>query len=157
MPKTPYYLYPAPPSDTLNTSKDPHLILLCSWTDASSKHIIKYIHAYRALYPTSPILLARTFSSDFIPTSERVLRRKLEPAIKIIRAHLELESDNRSNTGLLAHALSNGGSGHLTCLARQYHSDTRYPLPVNAVILDSTPTGVGFQSLVSGLSVSLPS
>lgn len=159
---SPYYFYPGPCSapatePPLKASNDPDLILLCSWMDASWKHIMKYIHAYRALYPSSPILLARTFSSDFFLVSESALQRKLKPAVEIICAQLQSGRNYQSNRTFLAHALSNGGSGHLTCLARQYHEDTGHPLPVNAMILDSTPTGAHFQSLVASLSLTLPS
>ena len=128
IPKTPCYLYPVQLSvkamDIPRNCKNPQLILLCSWTDAAPRHIMKYMHAYRNLYPTSPILLVRTSSSDFFLNSERALQQRLEPAIRIIRAHLEDEPSSGPNEGFLAHALSNGGSGHLTCLARQYHATT---------------------------------
>jgi hypothetical protein len=118
---------------------------------------MKYIHYYRTMYRTSPILVAHTSSADFFLVSRRALRRKLEPAIEIIRAHLEFESDGRSNEGFLAHALSNGGSGHLTCLARQFYADTGRPLPVHALVLDSTPTRAPFPSLVASMNLTLPS
>lgn len=161
IPKTPCYLYPVQLSvkamDIPRNCKNPQLILLCSWTDAAPRHIMKYMHAYRNLYPTSPILLVRTSSSDFFLNSERALQQRLEPAIRIIRAHLEDEPSSGPNEGFLAHALSNGGSGHLTCLARQYHATTGHPLPVDVLILDSTPTRARFKSILAGLSVALPS
>lgn len=134
----------------------PQLILLCTWTDAAPKNIQKYIAGYQLLYPSSPILLIRTSSADFF-TPEKILMQKAGvPSCIISQALKDTENPTQPTGGLLAHALSNGGSSHLAILARRYHEDTCLPLPVDAIILDSTPTKPTFTSLMASLSMPLP-
>ncbi|KAH7111159.1 hypothetical protein B0J13DRAFT_577002 [Dactylonectria estremocensis] len=162
VPNFPYHLYSPQPvahsAKPLNPTPNdaPRLILLCTWTDASPKHILKYVNGYRILYPSSPILLVQTCSADFF-SSASALSRKAELLVRMILQELQSEHSITEARGILAHALSNGGSGHLTCLARRYHSVTGLPLPIDALILDSTPTRPTFQALLTSLTMPLPS
>jgi hypothetical protein len=101
------------------------------------------------MYPTATILLAQTKTVHFF-RSQTSLLQMTKPAVRLIQSEIGAEAS------LLAHALSNGGSGHLTCIARQHHAVTGRPLPINALILDSTPTKPDFRSLFVSLSIPLP-
>lgn len=135
----------------------PRLIILCTWTDATPKNIRKYVDGYRVLFPTTPILVVQTASTSWF-TSETSLLDHVSPSISIILKALESVEDGVrfGKQHILAHALSNGGCGHFTFLARRFLADTGFALPVGALVLDSTPTRPTFSTLLASLSLSLP-
>ncbi|PLB55436.1 hypothetical protein P170DRAFT_470851 [Aspergillus steynii IBT 23096] len=59
----------------------PHLILLCTYLNASPAHIIKYVTGYKRKFPTSRILLVTTSSSHFLVQSAAQWTREFEPAV----------------------------------------------------------------------------
>lgn len=157
MPTSTYVLHDAKADHwKLESHEDwPRLVLLCAWTDASPKNIKKYVDGYQALYPLSPVLVAHTSSIDFFSGTDGLTQRTA-PAVEMIRHILDAKNDNYEGAGLLAHAISNGGSSHLACIARKYHSDTQQPLPADSLVLDSTPTRPTFSPLLKSVSMALP-
>ncbi|KAL1851207.1 hypothetical protein Plec18170_006531 [Paecilomyces lecythidis] len=118
----------------------PTLIYLSTWMNAQDRHIAKFVEYYQKLYPSSPILLAKSTSADFFFNSSSRQRQELAPAVATVRAYDA--RDRESNTqggGILVHALSNGGSGHISLTSQLYFKETGQPLPMKALILDSTP------------------
>lgn len=137
----------------------PGLILVCSWMDALPKHVAKYTTYYRMLYPASPILLVTSSTSDFFFNPASRQKRELAPALATICSYVPTDSANGAvkNNGLLVHALSNGGCGHLAMLCQQYRSLTGRALPASSIIYDSAPGRSRFLQGLTAMSLSLPS
>ena len=142
---------------------------------AREPHIAKYVFQYRALYPTSPILLVRSEPRHFI--RPRGAPRELgEPAVPVVRSVFpELgnpspplpngksspETEEEEDPVLLLHAFSNGGVSSLQTLRRALLSSSTtpgslLPLPRYALILDSCPGQFhyrsGYLAFTAGLS-----
>ncbi|KAH7418811.1 hypothetical protein BKA64DRAFT_730305 [Cadophora sp. MPI-SDFR-AT-0126] len=132
----------------------PRLIFLASWMNASSRHISKYTSHYQSLYPSTPILLVTSSTSDFFPFSTQHRLTTLAPAISTIRAYTDGKHVSRS--GLLVHAMSNGGGGQLALLSKQYLTKTGRPLPANAIVHDSLPGTARFKQGLATFSLGLP-
>ncbi|OJD33155.1 uncharacterized protein BKCO1_3300084 [Diplodia corticola] len=156
---------PATAARTPNSTGTPSLILVCSWMDAQPKHVAKYTTYYRTLYPASPILLVTSATADFFFNPASRQKRELAPALAAICSYVPTSStstdDDRSDRsgggGLLVHALSNGGCGHLAMLCTQYRSLTGHALPARSVIYDSAPGRSRFAQGLAAMSLALPS
>ncbi|OMP84217.1 Transmembrane protein 53 [Diplodia seriata] len=141
----------------------PSLILVCSWMDALPRHVAKYTTYYRTLYPASPILLVTSATADFFFNTSSRQRRELAPALAAIRSYVPAPPTTNSTAangcggGLLVHALSNGGCGHLAMLSAQYrHLTNGAPLPARSIIYDSAPGRSRFAQGLAAMSLSLP-
>ncbi|KAK8220846.1 hypothetical protein HDK77DRAFT_441150 [Phyllosticta capitalensis] len=148
------YLYTPPEleAQASRRSKDPKLILLATWMDAHLKHVSKYVLYYRELYPSSPILLLTSSTSDFFFNTKARQKKELAPALAAVHNFIP----KPDSEGLFVHAMSNGGSGNLAVLAEQYQFISENPLPAQAMVLDSLP---GHSRLLPGLtamSMNLP-
>ena len=142
------YLY-EPLSPQKAGESAPDLILLCSWVDASPKHIAKYTEGYKSLYPNSRILLVTTAFTELAFNSTKGELARVEPATQVLLA-------GPSNQKVLLHFFSNGGA-HASCyIARDYKARTGQLLPVNAQIQDSSPGDWDYQRTYTAMSVSLP-
>ncbi|EOD48000.1 putative duf829 domain protein [Neofusicoccum parvum UCRNP2] len=150
------------------TTGTPGLILLCSWMDASLRHVAKYTTYYQALYPATPILLVTCATNDFFFSTAARQKRELAPALAAICSYcpattINGSGNNSSNSstadggGLFVHALSNGGCGHLAMICGQYRLLTGAPLPARAVVYDSAPGRSRFKQGFAAMSMALPS
>ncbi|KAL1638023.1 hypothetical protein SLS58_009044 [Diplodia intermedia] len=147
-----------------STATSPSLILVCSWMDASPRHVAKYTTYYRTLYPRSPILLVTSATADFFFNTSSRQRRELAPALAAIRSYVPATPPTTTTTtsgggggGLLVHALSNGGCGHLAMLSAQYrHLTGGEPLPAASVVYDSAPGRSRFAQGLAAMSLGLP-
>jgi hypothetical protein len=125
------------------TGIDPSLIILCMFTNATSKVVSKYANDYISQFSNSSILLLITDTSDILLTSSSQLDKRLQPAVEIILRH-----DAYSKEHIGAAIYSNGGALLACALAKAYRNRlTDRPLPVDNVIFDSAP---GSDSLVVG-------
>ncbi|KIW64475.1 hypothetical protein PV04_09405 [Phialophora macrospora] len=142
--------------------RDPDLIILCSWMYAHPRHIAKYTSHYRSKYPTSPLLLLRQDGGDFFWRAHATQMRNLEPAVRVIRTLCSSSSSQESKPRpkVLMHVFSNGGAWTACQLADAYKYSVKQPkqqhqeeeeevqevqeehpiLPIDALILDSTPS-----------------
>lgn len=138
----------------------PALVLLCSWMDASPRHVEKYTTYYQTLYPASPILLVTSSTRDFFFNTSARQARELAPALAVIREHCSSPATSSSDGGggnLLVHALSNGGCGHLAMISTLYARTTGgAALPASAVIYDSAPGQSRFVQGFTAMSMGLP-
>lgn len=136
----------------------PDLILLCSWMDASRKHVAKYTTYYQTLYPASPILLVTSATNDFFFNTAARQKKELAPALAAICSYIPPAANGTAKPrGLLVHALSNGGCGHLAMLCQQYRRLTGgAALPAAAVIYDSAPGRSRFRQGFAAMSMGLP-
>ncbi|KAF5001425.1 hypothetical protein FGRMN_1021 [Fusarium graminum] len=134
-------------------SKDPPLIIVMSWSEARDVHIAKYISQYRALYPTSAILLFRASSKLYIRPGLR--RRLFEPALPILQS---LERTKKEGPEFLLHVFSNGGISSAVTLWELWGPVLgNEPVPRHAVVMDSCPGYFHWKRSHHVISVDLPS
>ncbi|KAI5854946.1 hypothetical protein BZA05DRAFT_393037 [Tricharina praecox] len=103
---------------------DPSLIILCTWLNASPRHISKYTDKYVNLYPASRLLLVTCSTRDYVSSNLSPLRS----ALSVITAFVD-------EYKCLAHIFSFGGAHQLKKLAML---NGKF-LPIRGLILDSCP------------------
>jgi hypothetical protein len=132
-------IVPAPTSPTT--------ILLCSWMNASAKHVDYYTRTYMRLFPGARIITASMNTNQFLLTSETTRRSQIKTVISALLA-IPQEDDR-----LLVHALSNGGAKRLYGISAAYSKATGRPLPLKAYIMDCAPGIPQFRRDIHALSV----
>src|ERR1700761_3598896 len=82
------YLYtPTPiPGSQTQLAASPDLIILSTWMGALPKHILKYVSAYQASYPSASILLLTSSLNDFFITPIFVQRHRVASAVEFIQS-----------------------------------------------------------------------
>jgi hypothetical protein len=125
-------LFEPDPSITPSSSS-PTTILLCSWMNASSKHVEYYTQSYMRIFPGARIILVSINTNQFLLTSETTRRAQIKEAVSALLAFPQ--EDER----LLVHALSNGGAKRLYGISAAYAAATGKPLPLKSYIMDSAP------------------
>jgi hypothetical protein len=139
-----------PASLAPSPSRDPSLILLVTWMNASLRNISKYTTGYQKLYPYARILVVTTSTMDAAFSTESASRARVMPALEIL---YKLDPNKK----LLLHAFSNGGSYTATSLiAKEYHAKTGRSFPALAMVLDSCPGKAAIASTVAAFAVGLP-
>lgn len=122
---------------------DPKLIVLCSWGWALRKYISKYTDGYQKQCPRSDILLVESEKADFVWRSRAAQRRRLGPAVEVIKATLkqhDLEDTAMSLPPILLVAMSDGGCNSTINLALLLQQALRIEaMPIRALVLDSCP------------------
>jgi hypothetical protein len=138
---------------TAKSSSKPDLVVLSTWMSASPKHILKYTHGHRKLYPNAALLVLTNSIRDIIVRSRKDHERHLSAAISVIR------SAQQSNPGgnILLHIFSNGGAHHVCQLARFYRQRYGTSLPVTGIVLDSAPGRATYGRSIAAMSIGLPS
>ncbi|KAG8673500.1 hypothetical protein FPOAC2_06944 [Fusarium poae] len=133
---SPFVLYYCPKESASTTnSDDPSLIIILSWSNAREIHIAKYISEYRAIYPTSAILLFRSSPMLFLELKRR--RPLFKAALPILTS---LSSKEGTRPQFLLHVFSNGGVGSAVTLWELWESALgEKPVPRHAVVMDSCP------------------
>ena len=145
------------PSDAnLNnaSSRDPTLIILCSWAFAQPKHISKYVQPYQELYLSTSILLVQNIIANAVWKPDSWQLSFFQPAATAIQAHVSRTIEPR----VLLHAFSNGGSHaavQLSEACRETCGGMR--LPVDALLLDSCPGIPRFWPTIRALTQGIPS
>lgn len=136
---------PTTASDSSDIASDPALVIVATWTDASSTHIAKYITKYQELYPKAQILLIRNTTKLFFNRSS--IGPAVQPAVSVVRAAVAAvpaSAAPRSSSHILLHIFSNGGSSSAGSLYEQYattateRQDKQFPRHVT--IFDSAPS-----------------
>lgn len=133
----------------------PSTILFFPWLGALPRHFSKFLTYYTSRYPTARILVIVTGNSDLIYRSYATQEKRLEPALQIILADSELDGKGEGCGRLLAHAFSNGGANALTNLLHAFHQRTGKPMPLQALVLDSSPGRANLIPLVDAMRMSL--
>lgn len=130
-------------------SDSPHIIVLCSWMDASAKHISKYTLYYQKLYPQAMILTITSSYLDFIYRPRSYQKKKLLQLIPLLA--------NKLNQGRLhVHIFSNGGALSLLNLGELFLEETGMQLPIHCLVLDSSPGRASLQQGSTALFESFP-
>lgn len=134
---------------------EPSLILLCTWTGAQHRYILKYTAKYQSLFPSAGIMVIATTTKDLCFRNSKRKQLRLRPAVERISS-LEYLSACGNDTGTLLHVFSEGGSNKACELAEAYLNITGRRLPVSALCLDSTPGHPRYLRLCNALNKSLP-
>ena len=145
---------PAHPSST-----GPGLVIVCSWAFARDKHISKYLKWYQQRYPASRILLLQGSIHNMIWRPDAWQGPFFEPAVLAIKDYLSSVESEKPK--ILLHIFSNGGAHSAVQLAQFYArssaSTLRSPvLPIDALVLDSTPGFPNGELAVKALVQGLP-
>ncbi|KAL8925713.1 MAG: hypothetical protein Q9172_002104 [Xanthocarpia lactea] len=150
---SPTVLYRIPPPNVkpsaIAITKEPSLILLTAWMNASPRHVAKYTTGYQRLFPTSRILIIVTSTAHFLYQSDSQRIKDLEPALSIVK-------DLQPKEKMLLHCFSNGGAAATWQLARTHRERTGRTLPVAKAIFDSAPGTQGYEASLAAFSMGLP-
>ncbi|UNI16169.1 hypothetical protein JDV02_002633 [Purpureocillium takamizusanense] len=150
------------PGHVPQSSSDPEMILMLSWMGARDEHIAKYIAQYRALFPTSRILLIRCpLSRVWLPW---IARRDMRPALPILRSLAENGKDAEKEGAsqwprILVQVFSNGG---ISTAVHLKHMLTARPrggletLPRYVLVFDSCPGYFRWRNTHRALLQTLP-
>ncbi|KAH1626156.1 hypothetical protein KXX21_005424 [Aspergillus fumigatus] len=125
------------------SGKQPRVIVLAFWMNASSRALVKYVVEYRRLAPSARIVFILSSSNDFmLRASQKAQHARLAPAVEAIQA------SDRPEGPVFLHMFSNGGVASTTHLLTAYLKATGKPLRVSSMIIDSAP---GIATISSGL------
>jgi hypothetical protein len=120
---------------------------------AHPKHILKYINAYRKLYPSSPLMVLTNNMSDIIVKTSKEHKKNLSAAISVIQGAQQSSPDGN----ILLHIFSNGGAHHASQLAKFYRQQYGTAVPVTGVAFDSAPGRATYGRSIAAMSIGLPS
>jgi hypothetical protein len=135
---------------TISTiSKEPDLILIVGWMNASPRHIAKYTAGYEKLYPSSRILAITTTSVDAVFRTNVANLNRIKPVLDIL-------CTLPPGAKFLLHLFSNGGAFTSTLIANAYQGRMGRALPVTATVMDSTPGKATYEATVRAFAVALP-
>ncbi|KAH8895514.1 DUF829-domain-containing protein [Thozetella sp. PMI_491] len=141
------------PADAAATAGPDHpdVVLLFGWGDAMPKHVAKYAAGYLALFPAAKIVLVVSpMLKTFVRTIETIGTAML-PALDATFAGEEKAAGKEPR--ILIHAMSNTGGTSLaaTLLAYRdrFRGGAKKALPVEMLVLDSTPGGWDLMSNVT--------
>ncbi|EEP77645.1 predicted protein [Uncinocarpus reesii 1704] len=132
-------------------TKGPELVLLVTWMAAQPQQVARYSSVYRARYPNATIIHISCTVLDMVlfPASRK--RRDLGPVVDIIQALSEEDAPDASDISdipdkskkrqprILLHLFSGAGAYASSQLARAYNEKSKTYLPIDAMVLDSTP------------------
>ncbi|ORY79078.1 hypothetical protein BCR37DRAFT_103654 [Protomyces lactucae-debilis] len=111
----------------------PRLILIFGWLGARLKHVKKYAAGYHVLYPSSPIIVVRSFPTDMRPFSK--FGREFHILTSLL-AQYSVDITKPGN-GVLMQAFSNGGCWSVSALINRLDEFT--VLRPQTMIFDSCP------------------
>jgi hypothetical protein len=129
------------------SSLAPNTIILCSWMNASSKHIDYYARNYMSLYPSAQIIVITITTKQFIFESEAKRRADITEAVHAILA------PNHDKDRILVHSFSNGGGKRSYNVAGVYQSLTGKIFAPQTIIFDSAPGMPQYRRDVHSISV----
>jgi hypothetical protein len=130
---------------------DPELIVMLSWSNASDMHIAKYISQYRALFPSSRVLLVR---SPLLHNAFPVLNTA---GVNIAAAVVQSVVGSQGTAGrarVLVHVFSNGGMNTAAKLYKVLGETAS--VPRHALLLDSCPGYYRYESTYRAATVNMP-
>lgn len=140
------YLHPSSLQPTPITST--RVLIICSWLAAPPKLINYYTSRYISLFPSTTIILV-TLPVSIIFSLNR--SEELRPAIDIL---LTLTEEDRTQIGGVIY--SNGGGVTMVKLAESYHNQIGRPLPLQTLILDSSPGDSDLRTRIEGFTPAFP-
>ncbi|OKL57196.1 hypothetical protein UA08_07665 [Talaromyces atroroseus] len=154
-------IYLVEPRAPLPQSKDIKTIVLSFWYSAPLRALVKYVLKYADLAPSARIIFILSGPRDFYlyPTLASH-RLRLKSAVDILIAcqegNKDQPEDGYENNSVYIHLFSNGGLFTTAHLLLAYKHATGKPLPVSAVVLDSSPGRPTPSLSIKALSYALP-
>ncbi|KAJ7612099.1 hypothetical protein FB45DRAFT_939865, partial [Roridomyces roridus] len=147
---------------TAPDSKAPRVVLIFGFMDAPLRLLGKYVSNYRKRWPSADIVLVESTTS-FIWSSDKTRAEALQLLAKYLISTV-YDQEQTLASGILLHALSNGGSFQLMTLSRVLHSmlssespNFRSGMLRLATIIDSAPGAGEFSSLLTTLGTNFQS
>ena len=144
-------------SSNSSTKREPKLIIVGAWMNAADQHIAKYTVRLQAIYPSSPILLIKTFPYHF--TLIGTLGRDIQPAVPVIRSILGDGAGDPAHPELLVQLFSNGGSAVKFNLYNAYAATAKpgqsAVLPANVTLFDSCPGAFTWGRSITAFTIGL--
>lgn len=142
----------------VSTTASPSLIILCTWLGgATPRRIKKYVDGYRALFPTSSILLVCSGLKQMMFSSFATLHLHLLPARNAIQACIARDAAHKTPSSLLLHCFSTGGCNMGAQLARSMRQDgIDVPKVLQGVVYDCAPGDSSINRVYKAASTSLP-
>uniref|UniRef100_A0A093VFP9 Transmembrane protein 53 n=1 Tax=Talaromyces marneffei PM1 TaxID=1077442 RepID=A0A093VFP9_TALMA len=136
-----------------SNSISPDVVLIFTWADAQQRHYVKYIEGYQNLYPNAKIILttATTIGTFFggQKAAQTVVHDMVhKELVPLYRSGLQSTDSPTSRPRVLAHAFSNSGGLNLEAtwsVWKEVHGSAT-PIPLTALILDSTPGGLTYKT-----------
>jgi hypothetical protein len=150
------YLY-EPTEASSTSSKDPKLVVVCSWMAAKDVHIAKYINQHQALFPTSKILLVKNHYSHTISFAKA--KAEIKPAVPVIKALADSIPAGTTEPQMLLHVFSNGGNASFWRLLGLWTETSPSGLerfPAYNVVFDSAPGLFQWMRAYRAMSPALP-
>ncbi|GFF34670.1 transmembrane protein 53 [Aspergillus udagawae] len=140
-----------PVEDIGYSGKQPRVIVLAFWMNASSRALVKYVVEYRRLAPSAKIVFILSSSNDFMfHASQKAQHARLAPAVEAIQASGIPEGP------VFLHMFSNGGVASTTHFLTAYLEATGKPLRVSSMIIDSAPGNATISASLKAFSFVLP-
>lgn len=128
-----FHFTPASELASPHDPRHPKLILIFGWLGARLRHIQKYANGYHKLYPSSPIIIVRSFHPDMTPFSK--FGREFTALTILLQLHnVDLMKEGN---GTLIQAMSNGGCWSLSALMNKLHHNAI--IRPRTIIFDSCP------------------
>ncbi|KAE8386048.1 DUF829-domain-containing protein [Aspergillus alliaceus] len=137
-----------------NSTSDPTVVVLYTWADASVRLVQKYFQGYRDLYPSAKIVIvmAKTTKTFFSgqETNKSTVREMVVKELWPPSGTTSPPYRGKSQSRILMHAFSNSGGVNLEATSLVWHALQQSvgqpigPLPIQGLILDSTPGGSSF-------------
>ncbi|RFU25867.1 hypothetical protein B7463_g10471, partial [Scytalidium lignicola] len=134
---------------TTSSKPPPDVILITSWLNAQPRHIAKYTTCYTKLYPTARIIVVTTDTVNMLFHSKTANLKRLTPVLEFLYG---IPPDAR----ILLHSFSNGGAATLCTIVATYLEKTAKPLPMTALVLDSSPGRATYEASIRAFTVSIP-
>lgn len=143
---------PPTEADSSAPKTDPTTIIICQWMGASPKSRgLNFIFSqHHDLFPNARIVSVRSLPAFFITTSTAARLAAIKPAVSAI------EADPAEEPRILVHLFSNGGSLGFVDVCNLYKEATGKILPVDAVVLDSSPGQPTLKEGWTAMSLTLP-
>lgn len=135
---------------TESSATPPEVVLIFTWADAQPRHYVKYIEGYQNLYPNAKIILTTATTIGTFFGGQKAAQYIVHDMVHKELAPLYLQSADSSTSRprMLAHAFSNSGGLDLEAtwsVWKEIFGSTT-PLPLTALILDSTPGGLTYKT-----------
>ncbi|KAF5545464.1 transmembrane 53-B [Fusarium napiforme] len=119
----------------------PKIIIIASWTNALDSHIAKYVDKHKELYPTSQLVLVKSYNKNFF--DPKALAESPRPAVPVIRASFPDAPSSTAKPEIMIHIFSNGGSSNISSLYDVYAATAQEGedpwLPPHVTVFDSAP------------------
>jgi len=161
-----YLLEPLPHElSKQQTTTSPTTIIIFAWGDGHPKHVAKYADGYRALYPTSRIIVVLCTLMESMLQSISAHSKSMQPVVEAVFPSLKTNTTpNTDENRILVQIMSNSGAVSFIATILAYKAmrqekgmgeDLPEMFPHTLLVCDSTPGGLHFWPNISRWSKAL--